>query len=483
MGLFKNIVDAKISGNVGSMNFRKRGSLIVVAERVYKNSSAGAGATETQRLHRCRLANIVNLYKVIKAIEAKAWENKGQNVSDFNMFTKYNLAANPVLLKQQEAVAGACVIAPYVVSKGSLGDLVQSHNYSGFLTGVKVNVGMNMAQVTISDISKSIIENNGTFENGDKISIACLTNVIATVGGVVIPQTSVVYFELTLDTAKTSKVSDLTNFDEMYFAVDASGNLIVRADCDGFFAVHSRITNGKLLTSAQSIIMADTNSEIYTTYTSDEQKQAAMKSYGYVPDVLLTPGSVLTDVAPVSALWATISSVTYGLNALANGASIESGNVLTITGTNLQADTITVSVNGTSYVPLSNDGSTMIFSLGYAGTLHIYKNGILYLSATITQAASIQQVTSMTVAGTTVTAGSSNIGKEMGSSDVIVINGNNLGSITATGATLSNISESATQITATVTYPSTENQSYTVSVGGVVVLSGTTYNGVEEGSY
>ena len=78
MARLKNLISSKLSGNVGAMNFRVRRGETVVAERVYSNASKGEGATESQRVHRSRLANIVNFYRVIAKAQKKAWEAKEQ---------------------------------------------------------------------------------------------------------------------------------------------------------------------------------------------------------------------------------------------------------------------------------------------------------------------------------------------------------------------------------------------------------------------
>lgn len=292
MGILKNLVNAKVSGNVGSMNFRKRGSQTVVAERSYSNSSKGEGASLLQRQHRSRLANIVNFFRIISAIEARAWQTKPENNSDFNMFGKYNLAASPVFLTKQEAQARASVVAPYEVSRGGLPSLVQSFEEDGFNTGVNVAASFAIATKTLGELSTNIIANNDGWRNGDKLSIAILTHAMKEVAGLSVPQTNVAYVEITLDSSSVLLCKDIPGIANGDLAFNSAGDLLVGATCTGAFAIHSRKINGVLETSSQSVVLADTADAIYTKYTDASQMEAAMASYGFQGEVLLTPGEV-----------------------------------------------------------------------------------------------------------------------------------------------------------------------------------------------
>lgn len=472
MGFLKNLVNAKVSGNVGSLNFRKRGSGVVVAERSYTNSSKGSGATVSQRIQRSRLSNIVNFFKVIKAIEARAWENKTGYTSDFNMFTKNNLATSPVFLTKQESAAGASVIAPYVVSKGNLMALSQSFADSKFNFGVAVTPNMAIGAATIADLSKAIIANNSDINNGDKISLAVLKDNYAIVAGLQVPQASCNYFEFTLDENNTLACTTLANFAAMNFSVDENGNWFAGIACDAAFAIHSRQTSGVLETSSQSIIIKE-ETAIFTKYTSDSQKQLAMDSYGYQSDVLLTPGAT-TDTAEIAT--ASVSSIKYDDTTLANGGTITAGNQLVIEGTKLATNNITVSVNGTSYVPQSSSATKQIYTLSTAGTLHIYINGTLRYTCTIEGGTSSQTITQITLGSETYSKQANNLTRTAGVTDVLRVKGSNLGEISVTGATMDGAAGSATERTANITYPSA-GSAWTIMIGGEVICAGTSSSG------
>lgn len=293
MGKFTNIVSAQITGNVGSMNFRRKDGEIVAAQRAETNSSKGDGASYAQRLHRIRIANIANVYRAIAKIEKRGWENKGANQSDFNMFAKFNLANSPVFLTKQEAALGAAVCAPYAVSRGSLVPIECKYvEETIFQFGLKLgSAEIDWDTMSIPDFSARIIENNKGWQYGDKLSACVCHQITRTVSGVTIPQIEVVYLEITLDADSTQLLTDMGNWDALQ--IDADNDHVMRFldGGDAAFVIHSRETAGKLLTSEQNMILLNEYSELYRKYTSDAQRDAAMASYGYKDAVLLDPNS------------------------------------------------------------------------------------------------------------------------------------------------------------------------------------------------
>lgn len=472
MGILKNLVNAKVSGNVGSMNFRKRGSQTVVAERSYSNSSKGEGASLLQRQHRSRLANIVNFFRIINAIQARAWQNKPQNTSDFNMLSKYNLASSPIFLTKQEALAHACVIAPYEVSRGSLPSLTQGFATDGFKVGLNIGDEFEFGQNTLGAFSTAVIDNNEDWLNGDKLSIALLTHSMVNVAGFSVPRVAVKYVELTLDTESSLRLTDIANVADAAFGHDAEGDMYCGALCSAAFAIHSRKVMGVLETSSQSVVLKTLSDPIYVKYSGEAQKFAAMDSYGYQSDVLLTPGAV-EEVAPEEVVIASVSSVTYAGSPIADGAAVQGNGALVISGTDLTRKNVQVIMNGITFVPQTNTKVEQKYSISTTGTLVVKVNGEAYITATI-EAAPVA-VTSIKFGTRTFNSPQSNM-SESGNSDYeVVVSGSELGALSATGGTLSNIGGSATSRTATFRTPN--DGSWTISVGDAVILSGTAVPG------
>ena len=467
MGLLKNIVNAKISGNVGSLNFRKRGSQVVVAERSYANSSKGNGASYKQRLHRIRIANVSSVFRSIAAIEAQAWQYKGTNQSDANMFFAKNLANSPVFLTAEQAKNGAAVIAPYVVSEGTLPSLAQSFNANTFHTGIKVPAGWIVGQNTIGALSMAIVANNEGVKNGDKFTFAKIEQTTSDINSKSYPMLNVTYFELTLDANSVISVTSLPNYALMNFAVGENNEIICNECGNAAFAIHSRLLSSKLYTSTQMVSMNPVQT-IFEDFTSEAQKARAMDSYGYKPDVLLTPDMV-DDMAQIVA---SVKSVTYNNQSLTSGASLQPGQKLVISGKKLNRTNCYVANAGVVLVPQVDTEAKQEFTISREGTLTIVVNGVAYLTC------SVQKVeptfTSIQFMGTTYNSPQSNLSKSLGSTFTLHVVGTNLGSLTATGARLSGAANTDTEAGASGKLPDDAGMPWTISCGDIVILSGTT---------
>ena len=467
MGILKNIVNAKISGNVGSMNFRKRGNQVVVAERSYANSSKGNGATYKQRLHRIRIANVSSVFRSIAAIEARAWQYKGENQSDANMFFAKNLANSPVFLTAEQAKNGAAVIAPYVVSEGTLPSLAQSFDSDTFHTGIKVPAGWIVGQNTIGALSMAIIANNEGVQNGDKFTFAKIEQTTTDINGKTFPMLSVTYFELTLDSNSVLSVTSLPNYALMNFAVSEDSEIICNDGGDAAFAIHSRLLSSKLYTSTQMVSMNPVQ-KIFEDFTSEAQKARAMDSYGYKPDVLLTPDMV-DDLAQIVA---SVKSVTYDSQPLASGASIEQGQKLIISGTKLNRTNCYVANAGVVLVPQVDTEAKQEFTISRAGTLTIVVNGTSYLTCSVQNGE--QNFTSVTFDGVTYQSPQSNLSIAKGKNVDIDVTSDKSTVLSATGATIAGAATHPGGVAGAVQMPNEAGIAWTVSLGNVVILSGTT---------
>lgn len=370
MGKLRNIVSAKISGNVGSMSFRDRGADVVVAERSYTNSSKGTGATEKQRVHRSRLANIVNFFRGIKAIEARAWEGKDRYVSDFNRFTSLNLSSSPIFLTKQEASLGACVIAPYGVSRGSLAPCGGHYDDTAFVTDIVLASSFSPADATVADLSKQIVDNNPGWAYNDKLSCCFMRQIERTLSGASIPQVEVIYFELTLDAESTTRLDELINWDSIQ--PDNDGHLQFLDGGDAAFCIHSREVAGALFTSEQDVVLRFPANAVFTKYSSEAQKQAAMDSYGYKEDVLLNPYS---EVEAQTVVPAYVSSVKMGSSFLVDGATYTASGTLTVAGTGLTTDNVVVSNYGEPLTPTSSSATSMTWNINLDGGFTVDING------------------------------------------------------------------------------------------------------------
>lgn len=403
------MLGAQITGNVGAVNFRMVDGEMVAAKRSYTNSSKGDGASYAQRLHRVRMPNIATLFHQILLIERRGWENKKANQSDFNMFTRANLASSPVFLTKQEAELGAAVIAPYAVSRGNLSQ-IQAKFTDDTIVGLNINLGSlsvdDWETLTIGQFSERVVNNNPNWQEGDKLSVCRLVQIERTVSGITIPQVEVTYFEITLDFNSTTVFIDIPNFGTLQPDAtnpDAQGNkwLQFLDGGDGFFAIHSRESAGYLECSSEDLAMKNLFSEIYINHTSEAAKIAAMDSYGYKDLVLLDPNSENANGAifvPASISFAGFGDPGSGVQ-IYNGANIVLSDEapFIVQGENLADNasgdnsrlTLSFSSNGGANwedVPLSFESTSMAYVEALTGDDTMYRlnvNGQLMAQFTL----------------------------------------------------------------------------------------------------
>lgn len=469
MGRLRNIIAAKVSGNVGAMSFRNRGAETVVAERSYTNSSAGKGATEAQRIHRSRLANIVNFFRAIKEIEKRAWEGKRPYVSDFNMFTSLNLSSSPIFLTKQEAALGAAVIVPYGASRGTLAPLGGTYEDTAFNIGLMVGAESSFYEMTVADFSAKVVANNPGWNFNDKLSLCTLRQVERTLSGVTIPQVEVTYLEITLDAESSTLMEDLANWGAVQPDFDSAGNLLFLDGGDAAFAIHSRESAGHLETSDQDIVVAFPANATFTKYSSDLQKQLAMDSYGYKEDVLLNPYSEIA-AQVIEPAW--IRSVMFGDAALVDGSTINTAGTLSISGENLSRNNVQVMNGSEVYVPTVDTPTNQQFTISYPGNYRIYINGNLAYSftSTYTPTQTVSSVKFGSDTSTTIPVVGASITQDQ--SKTLDAYGENLGELSATMVELSNIGGDATHRTATVTGSGVATGGFTISAGNQVIVQG-----------
>lgn len=316
----------KTKGNVGDIAFRNQGGQTVMSERIRSNSSAGDGATYNQRVQRCKLANIVNIYKVIRRFEAKAWENKSSRVSDYNMFAKKNLPTNEVYLPKTYANVGACRPARYMVAQGSLPQVLLTWLGGPAVTNVALGGLVIDATTTVGALSEAVIAANSDFENGDKLTFANLVYQGITVGGTTLPGLVAEYIEFELNTASADLVqSNLATANASL--VSSNDKLAMQLQGVAAMVVHTREINGKLYTSTQYMVTESTSTA--NPYGTEEWIRQCADSYGYQPTVLIQPGSVADEVEGTT--YFTVAASAIGEGVVSGAGRYPQGSTVTLT--------------------------------------------------------------------------------------------------------------------------------------------------------
>lgn len=274
-GGVRNLI-GRVGGNVYYMNKGQN----IARELAPAISNPQTAAQQEQRM---RWANLVSFYRVNQPwMKRGAFESKKQTWSDYNAFVSANSKISPVFLTKGEAEQGAAVVAPYVVTKGSLPS-VALFSWEGqdvFCSDLYVGDLTISGTTTAAQLSAALRENNNGLQEGDQLSfILNLQN--SSPDGV--PFITARYYEFIIDSSDNRTLADIglegliiddtyEDMQRLCFAHDG-------AVCGGAIIV-SRTTSGSIKVSTQSLVLTASMEAFLAGYTSDAALQRAARSYG-----------------------------------------------------------------------------------------------------------------------------------------------------------------------------------------------------------
>lgn len=332
-----------VSGKLGDAVFYRRQGEQQQRAYIRKVNDAQTRAQYTQR---SQMANLVAFYRNVSTLLDHSFTNRPSNQSSYNAFVSHNLGKVKVYLDKPAASAGACVVAPYVVSSGSLPSIVVTGTGVTAVTNISVGSLVDLPSVSVAEFTQALLANNASIQEGDQLtylSIVQSTNVQTSY-----PIIEAGYYEVTLSTLDDTKLGDI--MPEQAIAVQ--GGYLAHGEkvADGGFCwiLSRKDASGKLLCSRQSLIATSTS--LYKSYSDTAAVTRAVTSYSASDDKLLYPGGSTdsgTNAAP------SISSVEIGGTTLSNGmykfssSSWGAAPSLTINGSNLaDVDTVIVTITG-----------------------------------------------------------------------------------------------------------------------------------------
>ena len=245
--------------------------------------------TQAQMSQRVKWANVVNIYKANKSWMKYAFETKAKNQSEYNKLMSLNVSNSRVFLTKQAAASGACVVAPYIVTQGSLPSITYTEGETAFTTNLYLGQNPTITEEsTVGAVAKLLLDNNPGMKQGDQISFIRMTQLVNEATGY--PYVVVRKYEVLLDPTSDDLFYNFMPFG--IFVADGDNkqwhvNVQKTGNAGGFALILSRTESGKTSVSTQSVAMVD-NAAIYAAYTSNEALQAAIKSYGSSDDAFLT---------------------------------------------------------------------------------------------------------------------------------------------------------------------------------------------------
>lgn len=302
--------------------------------------------TRAQYEQRSQLANLVAFYRNVATLLDHSFTNRPGNQSSYNAFVSHNLNKVKVYLDKPAAGAGACVVAPYIVSAGSLPPIVVTGTGVTSVTNISVGTLDNLQDVSVADFTKALLANNASIREGDQLTYLSLvqsTNVQTSY-----PIVEAGYYEVTLSTLDDTLLSDIMPAQ----AIAVQDGYLAHGEkvADGGFCwiLSRKDASGKLLCSRQAIIV--TSTDLYKSYSGAAAVSRAVLSYNATGDSLLVPGGS-TD-SGVNAV-PSISSVQIGNTPLSNNmykfssSSWGESPSLTINGSNLaNIESVVVTITG-----------------------------------------------------------------------------------------------------------------------------------------
>lgn len=269
VGIFR-----KQRGKVGDFVFRKVGPEFIVSEKPPKKGTSIG--TLNQSLYRAQWGNLVRFWQSFSDRDKPSFEAATINVSHFNLFMRANINGNRVYLTKEDVRLGACVVAPYRVSEGSLPVVPLSLGAGGvYVSAIQLGDLTIDADTPISQFSSAVMANNNDFQNGDQIAVFIATQIVESVGG--LPRVQMQGYKVELDPD-----DDVTLFRDVMGTGNVSSvdGVLAINHGEGAVIVHSRRTSsGETLVSTQSFVV---NNAILTQYITEDARLKAAESYGII---------------------------------------------------------------------------------------------------------------------------------------------------------------------------------------------------------
>ena len=278
-------------GKVGDLVFARR--LGQQTTRAY-NSNPKDAKTRSQVTQRVKMANVIAMYRALKNICNHSFEGLNVGQTSYSAFVKANLTGNKVSLTKEAASFGACVVAPYLISRGSLPSIQVEGTGADAVTNIAVGNLTISGTTTIGQFADALVANNAGIEYGDQLTYVSLVQQTDANSGYPIVVAGI--YEVTLNSASTDKVRDF--IPEVGSSVKngflAHGALIGRG---GFAWILSRKQTGSsLVVSTQRIVL--TSPDVYEQFATADANTRAISSYGFTMEPILAPGVVGAPAGP-----------------------------------------------------------------------------------------------------------------------------------------------------------------------------------------
>lgn len=239
--------------------------------------------TSAQMEQRAKLANLVAAYRANQFwMHWGAFQDKKETWSDYNAFVSANQSIAPIYMTKDSVAAGATVVAPYVVSSGTLPRVNCVINVDTLISDIFIDAELTINDATpVNTLTSSILASNNLLQEGDQISV--IINIQQSTADV--PYITARAFELILDTEDTRTLAAI-GLSGVFTDEILGGNhcLSVQLPSEQCAAtiILSRETTSGLKVSSQTLVMTEAQETYLSTYRTSAARSASFRSYGAV---------------------------------------------------------------------------------------------------------------------------------------------------------------------------------------------------------
>lgn len=366
-------------GGAGAYSFYVSGGEQVIRQR-RNNSNYGDTASRSyaQMIRRIKWGNLVNVYRLMKSWQPKAYEQKKGGQTDYNIFMALNINKVTCATTKEMNESGCAIIEPLQISRGSLTpiDYQLVSGSTKYLTDINLSITIGNT-TTVGQLAADIIANNPLFQANDNIAFVFFNNWREP--RVEWPNARSIYSEVTLNPNSAVLLSSVPvvgsrihNSAGDFLELDYTAGSITSVDNEvGVAIIHTRKVAQELQVSTQSILM--NQQTLINEFSGDAWYDTCIQTYGLDTEVPLDP----------SFRRASISSVTANGSAVSSGDVLSGSQELVITGDNISTDNVKLYFGTVQYTPLSIAADGLHYLLGDNGTVKIYLNGLLYMELSV----------------------------------------------------------------------------------------------------
>lgn len=288
MAILKNGLE--LSGKMGDMKFSRVGNTTVVSLRPTQMRDA---KSEKQLRQRLKINNILNAYKLLGPYLGGNFEEATGTRRACHIFRGANLMLpQHAWLSPSERQGCSMVLAPMVVSAGTLPSVEYAFEEGDFLTNIEVGDLAITGSTPLYQFAKAVLRHHPEWEDGDKLQLligwqAPIEEVDEHGELLAHSPAHVLSFTIPIDTDARITLSDaiamstpahvtfpMVNKNGMLAVHPAVMSSVTADSIVAFAAVHSRDSRRGLRVSSQQMCLSDTS--MFDYFSSDEMLNRAM---------------------------------------------------------------------------------------------------------------------------------------------------------------------------------------------------------------